>query len=767
MKRRGFASAALGLLLCIPLFGAAIAAPSVGDATSVHASADRVIVLAVPGLRWEHIDADVMPGLHDLAMWGSIALLSPQTAAAHSGPDDAYATLGAGARVVGSVHAAAHAPHERIGSQSSAELYRANTGRPVADAELVAPGLGALRSANAGLPYQGEVGALAEALRRAGHLRMVVAAADVVQSDGEVQPHRDAALALLDMDGGVEFGATGSSVLRSDPSGPFGLTYDVDLVLDAVDRGWQDASVILVEASMTARAAAEHPRLSPEQQVAAFDRARRQADELLLGLQERAGPRTAILVVGAYADPDELTALLLDAGTSPGLLRSASTRRAGHVLLVDLAPTILALLDVARPASMEGRSVEALEDSERGTSRLASLLEVERSAEFRDDIIGPVATMWIVAQILVLVGALWFHARGPLVRTLLGDAALALLCFIPVTFAVAPMSLHKGNLASYAVLTAGIAAIAARLLRARFPDRRMALCAALASIVLVLGMDVVTGSNLQMNALFGYTPTVAGRFTGIGNLAFAALAAASLLLVALLVQARRISLGTAMAFLAAVVLLDGLPRWGADVGGVLSLVPASGLLLILLRGRSLRLGTLVLLGFAALVVLGSFLVADLAQPEEQRTHLARLAESVNADGADAFVVVIRRKIGANVAVLSASIFVLAVPIILVLAGWAFWRGPGALRAVHDAAPTLRPGLGAVFVAAILGFALNDSGIAVPAVMFGVVNATICALLVQVAASDVSGDQASRSPQIPPDRRNNLGSAALVGSGTSR
>lgn len=767
MSRRGFAAAALALLLCVPLVSAAVAAPSVGEATSVHASADRVVVLAVPGLRWEHIDADVMPGLHEFAMRGSIALLSPQTAAVHPGPDDAYATLGAGSRVVGSVHAVAHAPHERIGSQSSAELYRANTGRPIADAELVAPGLGALRSANAGLPYHGEVGALAEALRRGGHTRMVVAAADVVHSDGEVQPQRDAALAMLDADGRVDLGATGSSVLRSDPSAPFGLTYDVDLVLDAVDRGWQDSSVILVEASMTARAEAERARLSPDQQAAAFDHARRQTDDLLLGLQERAGPRTTILVLGPYAGPDELTALLMDAGTEPGLLRSASTRRAGHVLLADLAPTILSLLDVARPASMEGRSVEALEDSGSGRSRVASLLEVERGAEFRDDIIGPVATMWIIAQILVLLGALWAHARGPLVRGLLGDAALALLCFIPVTFAVARVSLHNGNLASYVVLTAGSAVIAARLLRATFPDRRMALCAALGSIVLVLGVDVVTGSNLQLNALFGYTPTVAGRFTGIGNLAFATLAAASLLLVALLVQARRISLGTAVAFLAAVVLLDGLPRWGADVGGVLSLVPASGFLLILLRGRSLRLGTLVLLGFAALVVLSSFLVADLAQPEEQRTHLARLAESVSADGADAFVVVIRRKVGANLAVLSASLFVLAVPVILALAGWVFWRGPGVLRAVHGAVPTLRPGLGAVFVAAILGFALNDSGIAVPAVMFGVLNATICALVVQVAASDVSGDQPTESPQSPPDRTNNLGSAALVGSGTSR
>ena len=45
----------------------------------------------------------------------------------------------------------------------------------------------------------------------------------------------------------------------------------------------------------------------------------------------------------------------------------------------------------------------------------------------------------------------------------------------------------------------------------------------------VLALDVMTGSNLQLNTLMGYTALVAGRFYGFGNQAFSLFAVASIL----------------------------------------------------------------------------------------------------------------------------------------------------------------------------------------------------------------------------------------------
>ena len=53
---------------------------------------------------------------------------------------------------------------------------------------------------------------------------------------------------------------------------------------------------------------------------------------------------------------------------------------------------------------------------------------------------------------------------------------------------------------------------------------------ALGAVLGLLVVDVVLGATLQLNTVFGYSPTVAGRFAGLGNLAFAQLAGSALLL---------------------------------------------------------------------------------------------------------------------------------------------------------------------------------------------------------------------------------------------
>ena len=87
---------------------------------------------------------------------------------------------------------------------------------------------------------------------------------------------------------------------------------------------------------------------------------------------------------------------------------------------------------------------------------------------------------------------------------------------------------------------------------------------------------MVVGAPLQLNAVFGYSPTVAGRFAGYGNLAFAELAAASIMLAALARPAASAVVGGSgrrPAVLSLAVVVDGAPFWGSDVGGVLTLVP--------------------------------------------------------------------------------------------------------------------------------------------------------------------------------------------------
>src|SRR5690606_6742452 len=124
--------------------------------------------------------------------------------------------------------------------------------------------------------------------------------------------------------------------------------------------------------------------------------------------------------------------------------------------------------------------------------------------------------------------------------------------------------------------------------------------------VLVLVLDVMTGAHLQVSSYLGYTPSVAARFVGLGNAAFGVLAGATILTCALLVARsdRRADAWWVAAGVAAVaVVADGAPWLGADVGGILSLVPALGVLLLLLAGRRLtwRVAALFLAATVALL----------------------------------------------------------------------------------------------------------------------------------------------------------------------
>ena len=166
------------------------------------------------------------------------------------------------------------------------------------------------------------------------------------------------------------------------------------------------------------------------------------------------------------------------------------------------------------------------------------------------------------------------------------------------------------------------------VLRRRHPFQAVA--AALVIIVGLFAVDVLSGARLQLNTLFGYSTAVAGRFAGLGNLAFGFLAAATLLLAVTAFEGipGRRGLHVAIAILVAGVLLDGLPMLGGDVGGVLAMVPAFGLTAMVLAGRRVRPRHVVAWCAAGAATVLAFGLIDLVRPRDERTHLARFLERV-------------------------------------------------------------------------------------------------------------------------------------------
>jgi len=88
-------------------------------------------------------------------------------------------------------------------------------------------------------------------------------------------------------------------------------------------------------------------------------------------------------------------------------------------------------------------------------------------------------------------------------------------------------------------------------------------------------------------------------------------------------------------------------------------------------------------------------------------------------GGGGFADVLQRKLSSNLNILTSSVWTLTIPFALGLLIYLARRRTGFLRDLQEEVPGIRPMLAGGLLVAVLGFALNDSGVAVPAMMFAV------------------------------------------------
>jgi hypothetical protein len=232
-------------------------------------------------------------------------------------------------------------------------------------------------------------------------------------------------------------------------------------------------------------------------------------------------------------------------------------------------------------------------------------------------------------------------------------------------------------------------------------------------------VDLWTGAHLQHSSILGYSPHTAARFTGIGNAAFAALASTTILWASIHVHyARRRTealFGAAM-FCLIVFVADGAPMLGSDVGGILTLVPVFGLLIVAMSGRQLRLRTLLYAGAATLSLIAVATGIDLLRPADQRSHLGRFAADIAGSGDNTFLTTIGRKLSTNIRVFTGSFWTWIVPVIALVLLFFLVVQRGWERDMPKGS-ALRAGVAAALLCGLLGFAVNDSGTVVTALVF--------------------------------------------------
>lgn len=633
--------------------------------------ARHVVIVGIAGLRWDQVSAAAEPTLWRLASAGSAGGLVDYAEHPLACPADAWLTLNSGARAQGTGACGSLPAVYPVGSGAGAAI----------------PAMPGIVAANRGF-------------------------------------HQDPDWGLLGrLPGCATAVGPGAALALAAPSGA---------VPDYLSSPRELSAAVLARCPLTVVDLGTHT-VDTERPVASAP------DKALARIVGDLSPDTMLLVtaVGTTDTTPHLMALFVSGpGYGTGLLRTASTRQPGIVALTDLTPTVAHWLGASVPASLPGSVVGRAERGNRN-----SLAATVRTLTGRD----AAEQTWISTHAWFLAGyggadvlafgipaLVWRGAsdRRRRRRAACWRVAGIFAAAVPVSTFLAALvpwwqqadpAAWLYGLAAVWTLIVGAAALLADRKKwwsgGRIPGAFGAICLL---TLIVLGVDVMTGSRLQLETPFGLSLLTSGRYYGIGNDAVGVYCVSALVAAGWaggLVRAGRRRLAVAVAAVIGLFAVGaaGWPGFGAKVGGTIALVPCLLLLLSALAGIRPRWRWAVPVALSGLFVFAVFGLITYFVPAAGVSDIGSFAGNLLHGSGGA---VLERKAGSNVATLTESAVAPLVPVAVVLAGLMLWRPSWfrlrTLPRALAARPLLRVTAWLVWLVLVLGWLADDSGVIVPA-----------------------------------------------------
>jgi hypothetical protein len=742
------------LLLALGWIAAASPAAAVDDAAGTDVAEEHpVVMIGVTGLRWDDLGSLTTPALWRLSREGSLGTTVVRSVWSSTCPSAGWLAVSAGGR----------ADDVRVPDGTCRTLRD-----PLASGSV--PGWSDYVEATDASSYDSRLGLLGDTVAAAGIAVTGIgpgAAIALADSTGvpvgeHVRNPADAHAVQTSVESALD---GGSRLVVVDAGGVRDPGYQTRGRLEVDDPAPTDPDLEVPDLSGT-DVVIEPTRADQVQEIDARVGAVLEA--------VRAADHDATVLLFSVADSSRRAHLQLAAAAGPdfakGTIGSSSTRQTGYLQTTDIAPTLLESLgirDRAPVGALVGSTIRATPDDAPAGARVAYLIDQNRHAQATKPLVGGFYVFWVgmnlALYLMVMVGlnhrvrARWSHlllrVRPQRVeRVVHPRRVLHGLRVAAVLVAAVPVSTFLANLVPWwragspgwalAGTVAGFSALIAALtlLPPWWRGRLLGPLGVVGGVTaVVLAVDVATGARLALDSMMGPGALVAGRFYGFGNPAFALFATAMLLATVALAdpllragrRALAVTVVAVMGLLA--VVIDGAPGIGADFGGPPALVPGFAILALLVAGVRLTWRRVVaVLAAGAVTVVGIALV-DWLRPPDERTHLGGFIETVLDGGLGT---VLARKAETNLRILFGSeqtLLAIGGLLLVVLlvgrpartavraddGGPYAWLSAGApLRRLATDAPVLLPGLTALAVTLGIGFALNDSGVVVPATGVG-------------------------------------------------
>ncbi|ROO85996.1 hypothetical protein EDD29_3553 [Actinocorallia herbida] len=644
MKR--FAGLVVAVLAVVPLLWAPASA----------AGASRVVLIGIPSLRWADVQPGRAPHLRRLAARSAVGLLSAKSIGHSTCPMDGWATVSSGSRAA--TNLCAGEPNVESDGQGAVVEDMPSIGRYVDS-----------------LGFPSRIGLLGDAVHRSG--------------------------------GCVSAAGPGAALGGADASGRIDR-YSADPAAANVT----DCAVTLVSFDDLVHREGERRR-----------DATRRVDTAIGALLARIPEGTTVVVAGIsdhWGVPRLRAVLASGTGFDRRSLGSASTRQPDVVILPDLTATVLDAAGIQAPDTLVGTPARAgggpherLGDEIRRLNVQAAEGEVLKRVSFGFHL------GWVIALYTVYaLGVVALRRRGrwlPAIRAAaLAAAALPVSTYLVnlLPWAAPPWSVDPG-----AALVGGVLLCDALITTAVLAATRRR--SALAPVLAVAGLsaavpaaDQLFGMNLQVNSLMGYSHLGGWRYFGMGNVGFAVLTTATLLAASVLAQRTHdrgrpgAALGVIAGLGACAALLDGLPLWGSDFGGMIAFIPGLAVTLLVASRRRISAVKLAVLAAVTAAVVLAVAYADSLRPAADRTHIGRFVHDLL--NGDAGPVVARKLTVMTRSFTDLRFAPLALTAVLFLV--LLLRGPA--KDLLARAPLFQAGLLGAVTTLVVGTLANDSGVSI-------------------------------------------------------
>ena len=634
---------------------------------------DYVIVAGAAGLRWDDLDPQRTPTLWQEASKGSVGWLSVRSAHSTTCPADGWLTLGAG-------------------------NYAAwDTGRVTGDCPALAPDLTRPDSLGANIGDQ----------------------RDVVGMNQDELPYGAVPGALAESVRCTVAVGTGAAVAAARPFGRVDRYVDA---LPAEPKGLLSSCVLSIVDLGTVTGT------GPARQEAVA-----RADALLARLVA-ARPDRSLLIVAGVADTDSTSrlhvALAEGEGWNSGWLTSAGTGRDGYLQLVDLAPTVLSALGRPAPEKLfSGHTATSVPGRPAGLSdAVTGAHDADRRAAAQQGVATGFFAVLAAVQLLlfVLVVPLMVRARRHAGPTGPAAPARRLIAAVEVALIASALAVPAALVADatpwwsndhpglvFGAITLLFVALATAAVRVAPRYRRtlwpMGAVAAIGAVV--VGFDLLTGAQLQLNGVAGYATTQGARYAGVGSVGLGAFVASTLVVAGCLAQWVRRPWRPVIVVLVGglSVVMVGSPYLGADPTGAIAVTAGVCVAAAISAGGWLTFPRFAWAALAGLVVTFGFAVMDLRRPALEQGSLGRFLTAL-ADGTGGPAM--QRAAASNgLSLVDSPLTVLAVVGALMLAFCQFspWGGLNRLFGLH---PALRAAGAGTTVATLIAGVLGGSALTV-------------------------------------------------------